>query len=226
MSRAPRLSGIPLFAGVSEEALARYEAASSTVSHPAGRWVLAQGEEGTEVYVLTSGSARAMTFGADREVILADLRPGAVFGEMSSIDGRPRSASVIAISDVELLRIPAAVFRAAIHENPAVCDRVLSLLVSRVRALDERVHEYANYTVRDRVRAELLRLSRPVTGGRGEALVEPCTHAEIAARIGTHREAVTRELRAIEKSGLLLKRNGRLIIADVPALAASIGGEA
>jgi CRP/FNR family cyclic AMP-dependent transcriptional regulator len=223
MSRPLRLAAIPLFAGVPEAALARYEGACAPVSHPAGRWVLAQGEEGTDVYALTSGSARAMTFGADREVILADLRPGAVFGEMSSFDGGARSASVIAVSDVELLKMPATVFRTAMHENPVVCDRVLALLVGRIRALDTRVHEFANYTVRDRVRAELLRLSRPVSGGRAEALVDPCTHAEIAARIGTHREAVTRELRAIEKAGLLAKRNGRLILTDMPRLAESIG---
>ena len=166
-----------------------------------------------------------MTFGADREVILADLRPGAIFGEMSAIDGRQRSASVIAVSDVELLRIPASVFLEAVHSEPAVCDRVLALLVGRIRMLDERVHEFANYTVRDRVRAELLRLSRPLPGTAGEALVEPVTHAEIAARIGTHREAVTREIRVLEKAGLVLKRSGRLVIASVPGLADSLGGE-
>lgn len=218
-----RLSSVPLFQGASEETLLRTEAASSVVSHPSGRWIVAQGEDGTDVYALLSGTARAMTFGADREVILADLRAGAVFGEMSAIDGRPRSASVIAVADVELLRIPAPAFRAAVHAEPTVCDRLLGMLVARVRALDERVHEFANYTVRDRVRAELLRLSRPLAGSAGEALVEPVTHAEIAARIGTHREAVTRELRQIEKAGLILKRSGRLVIADVPKLADSLG---
>jgi len=222
MMRPVRLAAVPLFAGVPDDTLARWEAASSVVSHPTGRWIVAHGEDGTDVYALLSGTARAMTFGADREVILADLRAGAIFGEMSAIDGRPRSASVIAVSDVELMKIPAAVFRAAVHESPAVCDRVLALLVARVRALDERVHEFANYSVGDRVRAELLRLSRPLPGTRGEALVEPVTHAEIAARIGTHREAVTRELRAVEKAGLLVKRSGRLVIADVPGLAESL----
>ncbi len=218
-----RLAAVPLFQGASEETLVRTEAASALVSHPAGRWIVGQGEDGTDVYALCAGTARAMTFGADREVILADLRAGAVFGEMSAIDGRPRSASVIAVGDVELLKIPAAVFLDAVHTEPSVCDRLLGVLVGRVRALDERVHEFANYAVRDRVRAELLRLSRPLPGTAGEALVEPVTHAEIAARIGTHREAVTRELRAIEKAGLIVKRSGRLVIASVPKLADSLG---
>lgn len=218
-----RLAAVSLFQGTPDDLLARTEAGATLAGHPAGRWIVGHGEEGSDVYALVSGTARAMTFGADREVILADLRAGAVFGEMSAIDGKPRSASVIAVSDVEVLRIPAAAFLAVVHQVPAVCDRVLRLLVARVRTLDERVHEFANYAVKDRVRAELLRLSRPLPGSRGEALVEPVTHAEIAARIGTHREAVTRELSQLEKAGLLVKRSGRLVLADAPALAESLG---
>ncbi len=134
---------------------------------------MGQGEDGTDVYALVSGTARAMTFGADREVILADLRAGAVFGEMSAIDGRPRSASVIAVGDVELLKIPASVFLDAVHAEPSVCDRLLAVLVARVRSLDERVHEFANYAVRDRVRAELLRLSRPCRAPRARRWSSP-----------------------------------------------------
>ena len=111
-------------------------------------------------------------------------------------------------------------FRATIAGHPPVSARILEMLVSRIRALSDRVNEFRTLSVNSRVQSELLRLARTGASGDKEAIISPPPyHREIAARISTHREAVTRELKRLERQGLLEKRRGALVLKDVGALA-------
>jgi CRP-like cAMP-binding protein len=119
--------------------------------------------------------------------------------------------------------MPASVFRQVVHEHPDVCDRLLVLLASQIRMLANRVNEFATLDVRARIRAELLRLSRPSHGASRHAVISPPpTHAELAARVGSRREAVTRELNSLERAGLLERRRGALVLLDPMRLATLI----
>ncbi|WP_181705154.1 Crp/Fnr family transcriptional regulator [Chthonobacter rhizosphaerae] len=220
--RATALAALPLFRSLSEADLAAAARHVRIDRHDEGQWIVAHEDEDREVHAVVSGRVRVMIFGETRELILGDLEAGAVFGDMSAIDGRPRSASVIALEPVTVATLPAAVFLDLIHRHPSVCDGVLRLLVARIRDLDHRVHELASLTVAERVRMELLRLARPVTGRPRTGVVPDVTHAEIAARIGTHREAVTRELGALARDGLIVKEAGRIVVADVLALSGRV----
>lgn len=222
MPKPPVLSPVAIFKDLSEDALLELERTTKVQSHPEGRWIVGQDETGTDVYFVLSGTVRVMTFGTDREVIFADLPAGSVFGEMSAIDRQARSASVIASTDVTVGKMTASAFLDAIHRHPALCDAVLRLLVARVRGLDVRMHEFANYTVGQRLRAELLRLAVPSKTKPKEAEVADLTHAEIAARIGTHREAVTRELATLAKKGIIAKKVRGVTILDAVRLSATL----
>lgn len=222
--RARILAAVPLFAGLGDEALATVAGRVRVDRHEAGQWIVAHGDDDRDVYVIRDGRVRVMLFGETRELILGDLGPGALFGDMSAIDGRPRSASVIALSPVTALVFAPAVFLDIVHRYPPVCDAVLRVLVGRIRHLDDRVHEFASLTIAERVRTELLRLSVPAPGrvSRRAVVTPDLTHAEIAARIGAHREAVTRELSALTRAGLVEKQDGRLVLTDVLALGAGL----
>lgn len=214
----------PLFAGLPSTDVARLDRGASWHKHGTGHWLLAHRDTGTDIYVVTAGTVRVMIFGETREVILADLGPGSVIGEMSAIDGGTRSASVVALSDVTVAKIPASLVLDMVHRHPAVCDRLLHLLVRRIRALNERVHDFAVYAVPQRIRAELLRSASPTPGRPREARVTPAmTHAELAAKVGTHREAVTRELNTLSRAGLIKKGRGEIVILDAIRLSASLG---
>src|SRR5215470_3905976 len=112
--------------------------------------------------------------------------------------------------------MPSSVFRTAVHSYPDVCDQLLALLASQIRMLANRVNEFTTLDARHRIYAELLRLSRSETGGRpGQAVVSPPpAHAEIAARVSIRREAVTRELKSLERAGLIERRRGALVLTD------------
>ena len=216
------LRHIRLFRQLTDEDVRRLDSQCLWHRYGAKQQVVCYGDDGTDVFFVASGLVRALIRpDGGREVILGDIAAGGFFGELAAIDNQPRSASVVAITGATLGRMPAAVFRAALQQHADVCAQVLALLAARVRALDNRVSEFASLDVRHRLFAELLRLSRPDEIAPGRALVSPPPyHAEIAARISARREAVTRELRALEGAGLLERRRGALVLTDIQALAA------
>ncbi|MGH6725497.1 MAG: Crp/Fnr family transcriptional regulator [Pseudolabrys sp.] len=186
----------------------------------AKQWLLEEGETGTDIYFLTSGAVRVLiTPSPDREVILADINAGNYFGEIAAIDGQPRSAGILAITDATLACMPAAVFREILRKYPDVSEILLKHLVARIRTLDQRINEFSSMDVKHRIYAELLRRSRADPTDSHQALVSPPpVHSDIAACVSTSREMVARELKLMERQGLLSKRRGAFVITDVPAL--------
>ena len=216
------LRNIRLFRGLMDAEIIRLDSRCLWRRYQAKREVLGHGDSGTDVFFVVSGLVRAVIRpNGHREVILGDIGAGEFFGELAAIDGLPRSASIVAVTGATLARMPAAVFREVLREHADVSGQLLALLAARVRLLDIRVSEFATLDVKRRVFSELLRLSRPDATASGRAVVSPPPyHAEIAARISARREAVTRELRALEDAGLLEKRRGALVLTDVGALLA------
>jgi CRP-like cAMP-binding protein len=90
--------------------------------------------------------------------------------------------------------------------------------------LSDRVIEYGLLPVPTRIKLELFRLAQRQMRGPNSAEIHPApTHMEIASRVATHREAVTRELRRLAKSGIVVRQGRRLLIADLDALRSSLG---
>ena len=178
----------------------------------AKEWVIDYQDDGIDVFFVVAGSVRVLIYAkSGREVILADLEAGGFFGEMAPIDGHPRSASVLAVTD--------AVFLEALHDHPEVSMYVLKLLATRVRELDNRVLEYSTLDVRHRVSCELLRLARHDPNDSRRGVLSPApTQAEIAARVSTSREAVVREMKLLEREGYLQRQRDALVLIDIPNL--------
>lgn len=168
---------------------------------------------------MVAGTVHVMIQSAGREVLLRRIAAGEFFGELAAIDGQPRSSGIVAVTDVTIARMPATVFRTAIHSHYDICDQLLALLAGQIRALANRVNEFSTLDVRYRIYAELLRLSRPEAGGAGRAFISPPpVHAEIAARVSTRREAVAREMKALERGGLVERRRGAIVLTDTERL--------
>ena len=183
-------------------------------------WLLEQNDIGTDIYFLTSGVVRVLiTPSPDREIILGDIDAGGYFGEMAAIDGQPRSAGILAITDATIARMAATVFREVIRNFPDVSEQLLMQLVGRIRTLDQRVNKFSSMHVKSRIYAELLRRSRPDPEDKRRAIVSPPpVHSDIAARVSTRREMVARELKSLERAGLMTKRRGAFVLNNVPEL--------
>ena len=114
----------------------------------------------------------------------------------------------------------AEIFWEILRTYPDVAALVMKRLANSVRTLTERVFEFSALAVRNRVHAELLRLAGHHMIGDNVAMIRPApTHAELASRISTHREAVTRELNHLSRDGLVERQAGALAIHDVERLA-------
>jgi CRP/FNR family cyclic AMP-dependent transcriptional regulator len=213
------LAKIPLFRSLEADAIRQLDTQCSWRRASAGEWLIEYQDASTDIFFVVAGTVHVMIQSAGREVLLRRIAAGEFFGELAAIDGQPRSSGIVAVTDVTIARMPATVFRTAIHSHYDICDQLLALLAGQIRALVNRVNEFSTLDVRYRIYAELLRLSRPEAGGAGRAVISPPpVHAEIAARVSTRREAVAREMKALERGGLVERRRGAIVLTDTERL--------
>lgn len=215
------LARMPLFASLGADDVRALDARCTWRRVSAGEWVIDYQSEGTDVFFVQRGRARVVIVSAGREIILRDIHEGEYFGEYSAIDGKPRSAAIRALADTVVARMSAATFWEAIHRYADVREKVLKTLVAGLRALNDRTNERANLDVRQRLCAELLRSSRAAADGR-IVVSPPPPHAELAARIGTHREAVTKTLGALSRAGAIARTRGAIVLTDAERLRAIV----
>ncbi len=182
--------------------------------------IVMQDDDRTDVFFIVSGTVR-VTFHSKpgKEVQFRDQHAGECFGELSAIDGEPRSADVVAITDVFVGAIKAKDFLDIATRYPTVGERVLKRLTSMVRSLSDRVVELSTLGVANRIHAELLRLARHQGADGNTVTIRPApTHAELASRVSTQREAVTKEIGRLVRRGIVARGRGALRIKDVARL--------
>jgi CRP-like cAMP-binding protein len=185
-----------------------------------GETVVDYEDQSSDVYFIIAGEVRVLIrTPAGKEIILAEMRAGEFFGELSAIDSVKRSANVSALTRSELCIMPAAVFRDIIFASRTAADKILKLLSGRVRELNHRLAELSVLDLRHRLYSELMRLSHPRPGHPGErAVTPPPYHHILAARIGCRREQVTRELSSMSAEGIVEKTRGALVIVKPQVL--------
>lgn len=214
------LAKIGLFRSIDPEAIRKLDTQCAWRRVERNQWILDYQDGGNDVVFVTSGRVQVKIQSvAGREVLLREIDAGEYFGELAAIDGQPRSSGIVAVTDVTIAKMPASVFRAAVHAHADVCDQLLALLSGQIRTLSNRVNEFTTFDIRHRLYAELLRLARPEPGKPASALISPPpVHAELAARVSARREAVAREVKALERAGLLERRRGAIVITDAGRL--------
>lgn len=208
------LQQISLFRSLDPTLTKSVESRCTFVRYDEGELVIDYDDASRDVYFILSGQLRVLyRTPTGREVILGELGAGQFFGELSAIDGVGRSANVTAMNRSQLAIMPAPVFLELVTHQPQVCRTILEILAGRIRFLNTRLAEHSFLQTKHRLYAELLRLSQPRSGHAGERVVSPPPfHHDLAARIGCRREAVSRELSALEREDLVLKSRGALVL--------------
>lgn len=126
--RAALLTNVSFFEGFSDAELRRVSALSDEVRVHAGSVLVDQGDPGSHCFVIVDGTASVYVRGEH----VAGLGPGSMVGEMALVDHRPRSATVVADTELDLLRFDAAAFRHLLDEMPKASERVMTLLHARM----------------------------------------------------------------------------------------------
>ena len=224
MSSSINLKAIHIFSDLDDPDLIDINQYISWREFPKSKTILNFHELSTDVYFIMSGSVRATTYSASgREVSYQDLLDGDMFGELSALDNEGRITGIITL-DKSLIGIMSAdVFINLINNFPSINHKVMLRLTGLIRFLCGRIYEYSALDVKNRVRAEILRHARQFQNGANSALIENMpTHEEIASKIATHREAVTREFSYLAKEGLIEKRSRKIFIPDINKFASTI----
>jgi CRP/FNR family transcriptional regulator, cyclic AMP receptor protein len=134
--KAVVLGRVPLFAGISEDSMARLADVAGELEFPAGQHIVTQGQVGSGLYIILEGSVRV--FRGSTEI--ARLGPGEFFGELSVIDQRPRMASVEALEDTRCLALASWDLLRLLETDPALSLNLIRGLAGRLRALGEHHH--------------------------------------------------------------------------------------
>ncbi|WP_262270753.1 MULTISPECIES: Crp/Fnr family transcriptional regulator [Microvirga] len=218
-----RLAGIKLFKGLDID-LERFEARANWRRFDPEEVLVDFDEPSTDVYFLLSGEVRVlMRTASGKEVILYEMKPGDLFGELAALDGVPRSANVTALTRGEACVMPATVFKELLFSHQPIAERLFCLMASRIRELNARFMEQTVLDLRHRLYSELLRLSTPRQDRSGERVITPPPfHHIVAARIGCRREQITREFTMLTQEGLIERTRGALILRQPDVLKARV----
>jgi|SRR5215471_14966034 len=218
------LARIAVFAELPPDGVKRIEQRCAWRRYEPGEQIVNYLDASDDVFFISVGEVRVTIYSsagksAGKAVSFTELRAGAIFGEYPAIDRGPRSASVEARTNCLIASMSGSTFRELVATEPGLAQALLPVLVRTIRGLNTRVFEFSTLAVNNRIQAELLRLAGVGSRqGNSVRIVPAPTHVEIASRVSTHREAVTRELNRLTKLGIIERRGGTLLVKDLDHL--------
>lgn len=209
------IKNIPLFKQLKDAQLKEVAARCKIARYRKGDVIFHKTDLSTDLYIVSSGKLKAVL--ADEEggeILLAQFEKGDFFGELSLLDGKGRSATIIAVGDAELAVLKKDLFLDFLHKEPSVAVELMTTLVERLRKADELIESLAFLEVGERLVRALLETATP--GGalsKGFLKAGKPTHKELAVRIGSLREAVSKCMKVLEIKGIVKEAEGQLLIA-------------
>ncbi len=188
-----------IFHNLPEQDLRKISLSFEIIDLPMGEVLFYEKEPSNDMYIVLEGKVRASLFDEQgNELVLAELGPGEFIGEMGIIDQLPRSATVLAEENTKLAVLRRDIFLKIIQNNPDIALNVIKALVARLRKTDDMVEALAFRNVESRIVKFLIETGkkRGVMEG-GKYKVRKMTHRELASRVGSSREAVTKALKTL-----------------------------
>jgi CRP/FNR family cyclic AMP-dependent transcriptional regulator len=178
-----------------------------------GTLIIEEGTHGDTLYLLLAGRVKAFSSDArGREVVYGVYGAGDYFGEMS-LDGGPRSASVMAETACTCAVLTRQTLREHIKAEPEFAFELIARVIGRARMATQSARSMALLDVYGRV-VQLLESLATTTGSEGDRmLIDSLTHADIAARVGCSREMVSRLLKDLERGGFVRRHASHVVIA-------------
>ena len=196
------LRRVTMFQALDERDLDALTKVARQTTAERGEIIVNQGSKGESLYVVVSGQIRVyLSDETGKEVILGLEGPGAIFGEISVLDGQLRSASVAAMKRTELLKIEGQAFRQLLQTNARLALAVIAALAGMIRKLTDATQGLA---LQSAYRRLVARLQERAVEENGQTVIpERLTHQLLADMIGCSREMVSRIMSDLAKGGYL-----------------------
>ncbi len=212
------LKRIPVFRSFSDKNLDHVIEDFRIISVGKGEDIVFRADEGTDLYIVLKGKVKVSLLSMEgSEFILTSLRDGDFFGEMSLIDGKSRSANVIAEEETALGVLKREKFLNTMKQEPIIAFDLLTALVERLRKADDILETLVFLDVHERIIKFLVQSSKRdgEVDDRGYYKIRKITHMEIASNIGSSREAVSKALKVLaHKQAVTLKEGFYFISPD------------
>ena len=215
MSHVSFLRQVPLFESLDDAEIDAHSELTFTRTFNKEAVIILAEEEGDTLFIIKDGQVKVSIVSEEgREVILSLLGGGAVFGELSLLDGKPRSANVVATEDTELLMLRRTDFVQLIYKTPQIATALLAELASRLRKTDRQIEGLALLDVTSRISETLLQLASEQGSESEEGIIirNRPTHQELANMSGTTRETVSRVLKRLASQGCIISKGRQLVI--------------
>jgi CRP/FNR family transcriptional regulator, cyclic AMP receptor protein len=211
------LKHIPLFASLKDVELEEINKLALSKKCSKDTIILLEDEEGDTLFIIIKGKVKVTTFSeSGKELIFSILSEGDFFGDMSLLDGKPRSATIISLEESELRMIRRSDFNNLIEKHPRIALKLLEELTGRLRNADERIESLALLDVTGRIAGVLLQLA-DYQGNKNQKNIQiksRPTHQELANMVGTTRETVTRVLKQLENKNYISVEGKDIIIPE------------
>jgi CRP-like cAMP-binding protein len=205
------LARMPLFADVPREELSPLVEVVRRRRYQRGAVLFTQGELGNVAFIVRSGTVEIVVASADgRDLLLYEVRPGDLFGEMALLEERPRSASAVCREASEVLAITRDDLLAALQRHPSIMLRMLQTMSRRLRLADRRLEGMAFHDAALRLAEALWETSQEDAHGRLARVHQDA----LAARVGVSRQTVNKLLSEWRRVGLVSVSRGEVRLPD------------
>ena len=214
------LNQLDLFKCLNEREVMRYSSRCFWREYGENELVIDFEDDSKDVRFLLTGRARViLRIATGKEIILGDMGPNDFVGEIAAIDDQGRAANVTVMNTSRMCVMPQSVFLDILAESPEVSLNIMRVLTTRIRKLNLRLTEHCFLQAKHRICVEIMRKSRPRLGHEDQRVISPPPlQREIAERVGTRREVVSRQISALRKKGIVEKTPRALVIKDIPAI--------
>jgi CRP-like cAMP-binding protein len=185
-----------------------------------------KGDEGDRLLGVLGGQVRIFVMSSEgRELIMNVIMPGELFGEISLIDGKPRSASAVAVGPTDLLHIRRQDFFALLQRNCELCLKFMEILCKRVRWTSGLLEDAALLDLTARLAKRLLSLAQGIGEKQGDGIRIGLrlSQTDLGNMLGVTREAINKQLREWKREGLVDMQDGQMLILDPKSLAKLVG---
>lgn len=209
------LKEIPVFKSLPDNYLSRFAKDFIVFQVKKGETVFYQSDSSADLYIVLEGAVRASLLNQEgHELVLAAFDKGEFFGEMSLLDGKPRSATMIAAEDSTLGMLKRERFLSAVKNDPMIAIDLLSALVQRLRMADDMIESLAFLDVNQRLLKLLLQTAK-AEGEKDKSgffRIKKLTHRELAARTGASREAISKVIKVLAFRNIVREEGDCLLI--------------
>ena len=215
LSTIQLLMRVPLLAGITEaEAISLYMA-SEKLSLNKKEILVETGQTEQAFFLILSGQVNVVLSGEEgKSITLATLGAGECIGEMGALDRQPASATVIAESAIDVLRLNRDAFSDVLHQNPHISATILKTLAQRLHQTQVKIVRLATVSVQGRVARSLMDMAKPLQSGEWQ-IKGKVKHSALADIVGATREMVGKALKDLEAKGFISKtEDGSILIRN------------